>query len=274
MAARFSRDKLKPFHFGAPDRRLFGCVQEPQSVPARKCGIVLCYPMGQEHIRFHRAYRQLGLLLSRVGFSVLRFDFYGCGDSGGIFEEGSLAGWLDDVDVACEELKGRVGVETVCLVGLRLGGTLVTMAGAGRRDLAAMVLWDPVISGPRYVDELLALHRDMLRYAHVETERKLLGEAPTEILGFPLTEALRSELEQLDLLSMPSSAVSPVMLIETHPTMSQERLKQYLGSRGAQVSSLEQPDPKLWVWIEDFSQVLVPHQLLQSIVSWVSERCP
>ena len=26
--------------------------------------------------------------------------------------------------------------------------------------------------------------------------------------------------------------------------------------------------------LEDFSQVLVPHQLLESIVGWVSERCP
>jgi len=230
--------------------------------------------MGQETIRFHRAYRQLALLLARAGFSVLRFDFYGCGDSGGVFEEGSVAGWLDDVDVACEEIKRKRGVETVCLVGLRLGGTLAMMAGAGRRDLAAMVLWDPVISGARYLDELLALHKDMLRYAHVMAEQKLNGEAPTEILGFPLTEALRGELEQLDLLSMWSGTVSPVLLIETHPTMSQGRLRDHLGSMGAQASLLELPNPNLWVWIEDFSQVLVPHQLLQSIVSWVSESCP
>jgi pimeloyl-ACP methyl ester carboxylesterase len=230
--------------------------------------------MGQETIRFHRAYRQLALLLSRAGFAVLRFDFYGCGDSSGMFQEGSVVGWLDDVCVACEEIKRRIGVETVCLVGLRLGGTLAMMAGAGRRDLAAMVLWDPVISGPRYVDELLASHRDMLRHAHVKTERKLIGEAPTEILGFPLSEALRSELEQLDLLSMRSGPASPVLLIGTHPTMRQERLEDHLGRIGAQARLLELPNPKLWVWIEDFGQVLVPHQLLQSIVSWVSERCP
>jgi pimeloyl-ACP methyl ester carboxylesterase len=274
LPSSISGEKLKPFYFGSPSKPLFGCYHGPQTVSPRGCGVVLCYPMAREYIRFHRAYRQLAILLSRVGFPVLRFDFYGCGDSSGEFKGGRVGVWLEDLGVACEELQRRSGVETVCLVGLRLGGTLAMMAGVGRQDLAAMVLWDPVISGPRYVDELLALHRDMLRYAHVKAEERLTGEAPTEILGFPLTGALRRELEQLDLMSMRSGLESPVLLIETHPAMRQERLESHLRSIGAQASLLELPNPKLWVWIEDFSQVLVPHPLLQSIVSWVSERCP
>jgi len=269
-----TRAGLEPFYFGRPDRLLFGCVQEPQSISARECGVILCYPMAQEYIRFHRAYRQLALLLSRVGFAVLRFDFYGCGDSSGEFEGGRVGVWLEDVGVACEELKRRSGVDMVCLAGLRLGGTLAMMAGVGRQDLAAMVLWDPVISGPRYVGELLALQRDMLRYAHVKAEGKADGEAPTEILGFPLTEALRSELEQLDLMATRGRPADKVLVIETHPAMNQEGLETHLRSIGAQTDRLQFPNPKLWVWIEDFSQVLVPHQLLKSIVSWVSERCP
>ena len=77
------RVEIEPFYFGTSSKPLFGCYHVPQSALRRDCGVLFCAPMGSEYVRFHRAYRQLADRLAKAGFPVLRFDFYGCGDSSG-----------------------------------------------------------------------------------------------------------------------------------------------------------------------------------------------
>jgi hypothetical protein len=61
---------MQPFYFGA-EKLLFGCYHDPQRRPVRPCTVVLSYPMGEEYIRFHSAFRQLAVQLSTAGFAVL-----------------------------------------------------------------------------------------------------------------------------------------------------------------------------------------------------------
>ncbi|MBF0509187.1 MAG: hypothetical protein HQK57_09720, partial [Deltaproteobacteria bacterium] len=75
--------KIEPFYFGPSGNRLFGCYHKPQSDCHRGCGVVLCYPMGYEYMQSHRSYRRIADRLAGEGYPVLRFDFYGCGDSDG-----------------------------------------------------------------------------------------------------------------------------------------------------------------------------------------------
>ena len=108
---------VQPFYFGSASRRLFGCYHEPAE-SGRGMGVVLCQPLWREYIRAHRAFKQLAVRLSDRGFAVLRFDYYGCGDSDGEDNEGDLRGWTDDVSAAIDELRIRSGVNTADLVGL------------------------------------------------------------------------------------------------------------------------------------------------------------
>jgi len=229
--------------------------------------------MGREYIQFHRAYRQLALRLSRAGFPVLRFDFYGCGDSSGDCEKGRIEQWLSDISTAIGEIRRRNSIKQICLIGLRLGGTLAMMAGAEQGDIDKMILWDPVISGCAYIKELTALHQDMLRYAHVKPKQQLTGEGHTELLGFPIADSLLTELEHLDLLAIQRRPASDVLLVETNEAMDQGRLREHLVNTKVFVTHQLLPTPELWTWIEDFGQMLVPYSILQSIISWMSEVC-
>ncbi len=263
---------LEPLYFGSSTKPLFGCYHAPQSVPSRDCGVVLCYPMGREYVASHRAYRQLAVRLSHAGFYVLRFDFFGCGDSGGDCNQGEIHQWLTDVSTAIREIRRRRCLVKVCLVGLRLGGTLAMMTGAERGDIAGMVLWDPIVNGRIYIDELMSLHEEMLRHSYAKPKRRTTGEKQTEILGFPLTDFMLTDLETLDLFAIRRKPANNILLIETDEEVSSEQLREHLQSIGAHVEYHRLPSPK--IWIEEMNKVLVSTQILQSVVSWMSGVFP
>jgi len=75
--------EVRPFYFGAPGKELFGCLHAPEPDCCLDCGVVVCQPFGHEYVNSHRALRQLAKRLVDAGFPVLRFDYYGCGDSRG-----------------------------------------------------------------------------------------------------------------------------------------------------------------------------------------------
>lgn len=262
---------MEPFYFGLPTQPLFGCYHVPQSGRVRQCGIVLCYPMGHEYLAAHRAYWQLALHLSQAGFPLLRFDFYGCGDSAGDDSEGGLRQWLSDIARAIDELRRRCRAQQLCLVGLRLGGALAVLAGAERGDLAGLVLWDPVVNGRAYVEELTRLQQETLRHSPVQLQGPRGGARPTEILGFPLTPSLLTDLENLDLMTIQERAASRILLIDTGIQRTTEHFRAHLCSR-AQVECQHMPTPPMWV--ESLEKILVPGQVLQAVVTWLSEVFP
>jgi pimeloyl-ACP methyl ester carboxylesterase len=136
---------MTPFYFGSAERRLFGVYD-----PARKSGgatraVVLCNPSGDEQIHAYRTLRQLANLTSRVGMHVLRFDYYGTGDSSGETGAGDIASWCSDIETAIAELKDMTGATKVTLVGLRLGASMAAWVAAKRPDeVDSLILWEPL----------------------------------------------------------------------------------------------------------------------------------
>ncbi len=234
----------------------------------RDCGVVLCYPLGHEYIQFHRAFRQLAVLLSESGFPVLRFDFTGCGDSGGDHNDWGIGQWVADVATAIEELRRRSAAARVCLAGMRLGGTIAMMAAAGRPDVDPVVLWDPVVEGRQYLEEITALHRAMLRYAHVIEKPATPAGNAAEILGFPLPAEFIAELEHVNLLATDQRPAGRILVIESNPRSSPEPLRKHLETGGMPVAYHRDFRPELWEWIEDFGRVHVPRPLLNAVVDW------
>jgi pimeloyl-ACP methyl ester carboxylesterase len=64
------------------------------------------------------------------GRRFLRFDYAGCGDSPGAFEDGTLAGWRDDVLLMLDEVVKGPAV----LVGSSMGGWLMLLAARARPE--------------------------------------------------------------------------------------------------------------------------------------------
>ena len=206
---------LETLYWGDSTKRLFGIYHAPQFGPRRDSGIVLCYPMMREYIRSHRAYRQLAVRLSDVGFPVLRFDYYGCGDSYGESGEGGVQQWLREISSAIGEIRRKSNLTDVCLIGLRFGATLGMMAGAERGDIEDMVLWDPIVDGSAYLDEMAALHQDLASFPQKKSIQDLIEEGDG-VLGFPFTDSMLSELEEINLLAIRQKPANSLLILESH----------------------------------------------------------
>lgn len=138
---------VTPFFFG-PDERLFGVYDPPTGRNVRADGIVIANPIGHEYVRSHRGCRQLARQLALAGFPVLRFDYFGTGETVGDDQDGDIDRWTEDILAAVDHLGARH--RRVGVVGLRLGATLAMRIGERTGELASLALWRPVVDGPRH----------------------------------------------------------------------------------------------------------------------------
>ncbi|HEX6639286.1 MAG TPA: alpha/beta hydrolase [Steroidobacteraceae bacterium] len=167
---------MLPIHMGAGERRLFGTFHARSTTVAARGAVLLCNPFGREAIQLHRLYRVLADRLSRAGNDVLRFDYYGAGESAGEDLDADLDAWGDDVLTAHAELLKRSANPLTTWMGARLGANLAQRV-APRVPLARLVLLDPIADGRDYLDSLRAQHAAML----IESQQ---GTLPKELPGF------------------------------------------------------------------------------------------
>jgi len=211
---------MNPFYFGTDERRLFGILSaRPPNTVARR-GVVLCNAFGREAIRAHRIFRVLADRLSRARCDVLRFDYYGTGDSAGDDQEVDLDGFGRDLLTAHEELMRRTGVQQVSWLGMRMGATVVQRAAQQSVEgLSDVVLWDPIVDGRDYLD--------LLRQRHLEWSTAgddPIGDVPPvfrtdpsvyleEAIGFPTPRRFCDQLRAFRLAEMrPRNARSTIVL--------------------------------------------------------------
>lgn len=147
-----------PTWFGPTDEPLLGAVHIPESGHAR-AAVVLCPPIGKEHIDTYLGVKLLAERLCDRGLLAVRFDYYGCGDSSGDqADTDALARWQRSV-VHAVALARSCGAETVSLVGLRAGALFAAAAAAECGPINSLVLWDPALSGRGYLREQRAYYK-------------------------------------------------------------------------------------------------------------------
>lgn len=268
---------MNPFYFGTTDRRLFG-AHTPARVGARGGSIraiVLCSPWGQEYLRAHRSMRLLADMLAGAGNDVLRFDYYGTGDSAGDMVDGSVQGWEADIETAIDELKDISGAPKVALVGLRLGATLAArVAVRRRRDVGALVLWDPVVSGSAYVAELLRTATEREHAAERPRPRPAEHGGGHELLGFPLPAEMIRAIEELELGSSAASLPARTHSVVSQGARTTEELRRAFGSNAATDRVAEFAGRPPWTETDQIMAGEVPIDLLRHIVSVMRDGTP
>lgn len=195
-----------PTWFGPWEAPLFGVVHIPRDGVARG-GVVICPPLGREHLDTYRGLKLLAQRMCDDGFAVLRFDYRGTGDSTGAQgDEAAVDDYLVSIRSAIDYLRSS-GVTRVTLLGLRMGALLAATVAAAHHELAGLALWDPVVDGRKFLREQRVLYK--------MTAGEGEPAAGTEpILGITFASAAAKRIASL---KMPTVLGAPQSLVLVRP---------------------------------------------------------
>lgn len=188
----------EPFYFDSGALKLFGiwCAPEGDTNSA----LLFCHPFGEEKKSAHRSFVEAARYLASKGMASLRFDLRGCGDSQGDFTEATFAGWLDDLASAWTETRRRAPGVPGILLGLRMGGALAAIACERLPNVAALLLWQPMIDGEEEFN--MEIRRILVQQMFTTGRAKgkkndlvaALREGAIELDGFPISSELYEEI--------------------------------------------------------------------------------
>lgn len=265
-----------PFYFGPANRQLFAVYHPPQHEAEGHPSVLMCSPFGHEAIRVHRLYRVIADRLARLGVAVLRFDFFGTSESGGDDEAGEMKGWQLDLLRANEELARRSQSPKPAWLAARLGATLALQAARHAQGLQQLVLWEPILDGPAYIDELLDAQVKMLEVGYYAKDRSWYkrrqddsGPALTEALGHRISSHFAAQLAALrpDALNAPTGVATTVFAKPDDETTRDWCLRENSNSRKVVHELLDHPI----IWTSDPlpNQAIVPAEVTKRLIGLI-----
>lgn len=221
--------------------RLFGVLHLPTTMAQRSFGVVYCAPLFEEKLWSHRIAVNFARFLCAIGIPVLRFDYFGDGESEGLFEDASVRSRVCDIEDAAEFLRSQASIRAVIPVGLGYGGTLAVSALAASTSIAGVVAWQPIMNGGDYIQNILRTHLSAQMVVH----RKIAYDRPAlvnqiesgqtvNVEGYEIGKALYSEMLAVDMPSMLEKTNRPILVQQVSPSTSIERA--YLG-----ISTMDHP---------------------------------
>jgi len=272
-ASTASSADAEPIYFGRGEAPLFGCFHAAREPLQAGAALVICQPFGQEYVRCHRLLRVLAATLARSGLPVLRFDYFGCGDSRGESEDATLERCVADVGEAVRFVRGRTRALSVDLLGLRLGASIAMRFAADcRGQIGRMVLWDPVVRG---VDFLRSMREQNVSFAkrmkraYRRPARPGETDGPRDFVGFRFSEAVVDELNALDLLDIAESPRGRVLIFDNGEDPAVTALNEHLDTMGARVELERLSSPR--IWLAEPYQGIVPRDSLERLSHWLLE---
>jgi pimeloyl-ACP methyl ester carboxylesterase len=213
----------------------------------------------------------LAARLSEAGFPVLRFEYRGCGNAGGSYDDMVLNDWIADIERAIEELAHLSDVSTVTLAGIRLGASLSALAAGALPAADAALLWDPVLDGTRYISELEGRHAHFLRGLPRGGAPEADGEG-TEILGFRLGPQLVQDIGRIAPTGLGRAlATKQVLLLEGGAAPTGETDRQTLAARCGGFLHCREPADQHW--LDDPHQIFLPGKAIGEIATWMKGLC-
>jgi alpha-beta hydrolase superfamily lysophospholipase len=239
-------------------------------------GVVLCSSVGHEQVHAYRGIRHLAEVLAQHGVAVLRFDWYGTGDSAGDDAAPALvANWQANVRDAVAWMKIEFGLEQVSVIGFRMGGLLAVEAWAGdesdaedlpSRAIENLVLWAPVTSGRAFTRELRLVNAVANSAARTETSR---AEAGLEAGGFRYSAETLTALTALQITGR-GAAYRQALLIQRDDVAADGKLAVKLAANGAAVETRTLPGVKDLLVEPHYTHV--PRDTIAAISDWLLER--
>lgn len=268
-------EKAKFIHING--MKIYTILHIPDHAPI-KSAFVFIHPFAEEKLWSHRVYVSFAREMAQLGYLVVRFDFRGHGDSESEFVCSSLDDHFADIDCIITSIKNEFDVSQIGLFGLRFGATLAATFASSRNDIDRLILWDPVINGERYMQEILRsnLATQMAIKGKVEITRdELISQmesgVPINIDGYLLTHNYFLQLSGLNLLELSYHKTTQCIInqIVKNPKQPINKLYPELVKLFSANSALEKShEEQFWKEIKTFYQSA--DKLTTSSLEWLT----
>jgi hypothetical protein len=203
---------IEPFFF--KQDQLFGCYHPAADVDSQRL-LIVCPPLFDEYKRSYRALSDLANACAEQGVHVLRFDYYGTGESQGLLDQATAGVWIEDIRAAIEEGVSLSGATQVMLLGVRFGAILASQIQ--HEHVKRYIFWDPIASGASYLRCLDEVNR-MLKQNQSQLARDI--NMPFENIvyeNFHLSSVMINEMAALTFNQRPIENIAQSHIITTDP---------------------------------------------------------
>lgn len=204
--------------FGAGDARMFGALHVPLGEAIG--GVLICSPLGIEHVSNHRNEVLLSNALAARGIAAQRFDYRGWGNSEGEPGASAFETMRDDALEAASHLRERAGVTALGFLGIRWGG-LIAAAVAAAFPASPLALWEPTADARSYFRDVYRWRLTRYRSDGEATEaagdplvEELERTGSVDLFGFPLARSLYRSAVDRSLSGELGGAPRPVLLVQ------------------------------------------------------------
>ncbi|HEX6929276.1 MAG TPA: alpha/beta hydrolase [Gammaproteobacteria bacterium] len=254
---------IESFHLGSRGHRRYCSLHRPATRLVHSTGVVLCHPLGHEYFRAHRSYVKLADRIAQLGFPVMRFDYFGAGDSEGDIGHARLDDWLADIADVVDELKRSEPVSGIVLGGMRFGAALALLAAKRINDVRALMLWDPVVDGARYLDEVRVLHgrmlKDLERFARPRRSEEC-GDG--ELVGTRYEPRFLHEVAGIRPAALSVEAAGDAILVNTADSATTESRVRKLGGK-ARWHTTQSPRTYGWTDVHRIGEAIIDPEALR-----------
>lgn len=247
------------------ERPLFGFHHLP-AAPVKDMAVLLCPPLGYESLVAYRTCRHLAEQLARQGFHVLRFDYFGTGNSAGVASDAhDLTG---DVHAALDHLKHLSGSAQLSVLGLRAGALLAAAAATQRTDVTALMLLAAPASGRMLVRELKAF-QTMMAVQEPGEDHGSNDPDRLHLVGFELSVAVQAELSQINLLKTSFTNLKRVLILGRDDLADDGKLLHHCTEAGCQVRQVAVKGYAEMMTTTEAS--VLPVRLMGHVAEWLNE---
>ena len=229
----------------------------PLQVVAGATAVVLVPGIVHEERTMAGGLVALAETLADAGLPALLMDLHGCSQSAGRLDDADIgAHWRAGIRAAVRHARD-IGAARVIVVAVRLGVPLAAEALADE-PLAALIAWAPIVSGKRYVRELMVMQR--------ATDVEAAAAGTIAIGGFSIPASVLEHISALDLAKIETLNASLVMLREMPEGLNAPWLTR-LRQRG--VKTQEQVSTQIHAWLFGArDQPELPLEDIEGLARW------
>lgn len=273
-----------PLYLTGSGTPMFAFLHAPSS-PTRQTAVLLCPPFGWEDMCCYRIRREWAERLAGDGYTTLRIDLPGSGDSAGApTDPGQLDAWTQAVDGAARWLRqpigdavplgnGLAGAERVVVIGIGLGGLVSCRAALRGAPIDELILWAVPARGRTLVRELRSFAAlevaNVLQPGESAPPSEPADEGTLVANGYLLSAATVAELQRLDLDEVRPSApvLRRVLLLGRDGLKVDSTLSGVLERAGAEVTVAD--GPGYGAMMVEPQDARTPIEVLERVDSWL-----